>query len=73
MERELRSSTINWSQNKSKLVGIETGRVRGIEALAKLDIEDLKAQPAGGLALGQGLRDRHPIPPQFHRPPVGLG
>ncbi len=44
-----------------ELIGIETGAIRGLEALAKLNVEDLETQTAGGDAIILRFGEPQPV------------
>ncbi len=44
-----------------ELISVEAGLIRALESLAHLDIEDLEAQTAGGVAIFDRLREAHAI------------
>jgi hypothetical protein len=45
----------------SNLVGVQAGPVGALQPLAQFDIEDLEAQPAGGIAIFSSLGKPQPV------------
>ena len=44
-----------------ELVGVQPRLIRALKPFAQLDIEDLEAEPAGGIAIFGGLGKPHPV------------